>query len=86
MIPAASALPRWRHWQAADDRPGRAKLVTADKWRRAAVTGICPHGAVSAWGEILTIRQHGGYLRPGETITIRSRPAARPWSANSDIC
>ena len=23
------------------------------------------------WGEILTITQHGGYLRPGETITIR---------------
>ena len=28
-------------------------------------------GGQRPWGEILTIRQHGGYLRPGETITIR---------------
>ena len=28
-------------------------------------------GGQRPWGEILTITQHGGYLRPGETITIR---------------
>ena len=28
-------------------------------------------GGQRPWGEILTIRQHGGYLRPGEEITIR---------------
>ena len=28
-------------------------------------------GGQRPWGEILTIRQHGGYLRPGERITIR---------------
>ena len=27
-------------------------------------------GGQRPWGEILTIRQHGGYLRPGEQITI----------------
>ena len=27
-------------------------------------------GGQRPWGEILTITQHGGYLRPGETITI----------------
>ena len=28
-------------------------------------------GGQRPWGEILTIRQHGGYLRPGEQIAIR---------------
>lgn len=27
-------------------------------------------GGQRPWGEILTITQHGGYLRPGETITV----------------
>ncbi|MGC6454841.1 MAG: DUF3604 domain-containing protein, partial [Candidatus Puniceispirillaceae bacterium] len=27
-------------------------------------------GGQRPWGEILTVTQHGGYLRPGETITI----------------
>ena len=28
-------------------------------------------GGQRPWSEILTVRQHGGYLRPGEEITIR---------------
>ena len=52
--------------------PVAPNFVTADSNGEGRLSlGYARMGGQRPWGEILTIRQHGGYLRPGETITIR---------------